>query len=416
MIGATERLTRIATYSSLKELYAKRPEALEQFLENRKDDKNWQQFYENQKGKHNVETAAALYGMTLTHGVFGKSGRGELQKGLMGSLFLPFSTYAQQMLEVLGDQLSGKQGMNGRMAGLYGISAFVMMAGMAGIPAYELYKTLYEQYQKNVNGHAVDLEMQLKEAGMPRWLQYGVLSSTLGVDVSKRLGENVIGEHLLVGAIKGDFKASELGGVPGRVMGNFLGEAGKMMSGDGHTDVMDVLSTLMPGGFQNITKAASLAFNPEQAVQTKSGQLAMDPKNVDMGDVAAQALGFTPLGLAEGRKSVYWDSLAKQEWNQWRSRLAEGTANAQYMIHTGARNGDSDMVREGQDLKRQLHKQMVENARNNKIPLDGSFWTSFNTAVQDRLWKKMHPGKIRKPSKGEQEHLDVLTTDKNGNY
>ena len=416
MIGATERLTRISTYSSLKQLYKSQPEALAQFMENRKRDQNWQQFWENQKGKHDLETAAALYGMTLTHGVFGKSGRGELQRGLMGSLFLPFSTYAQQMLEVMGDQLSGQQGINGRMAGLYGMGAFVMMAGMAGIPAYELYKTLYEQYQKNVNGRSVDLEMQLKEAGMPQWLQYGLLSSTFGVDVSKRLGQNVIGEQLLVGALKGDFKASDLGGVPGRVMGNTLGEAAKMLSGDGHTDVMDVISALMPGGLQNVTKAANLAVNPEQAVQTKSGQLAMNPKDVGVGDILGQAAGFTPLALSEGRKAIYWDSLARQEWNQWRSRLAEGTANAQFMIHTGNKNGDLEMVREGQELKRQLHKQMVQNARNNKIPLDGNFWTSFNTAVQDRLWKKTNPGKIRKPTKGEKEHLNVLTTDKNGNY
>jgi hypothetical protein len=199
-------------------------------------------------------------------------------------------------------------------------------------------------------------------------------------------------------------------------MGNTLSEAAKMLSGDGHTDVMDVLSALMPGGLQNVTKAANLATNPEQAVQTASGQLAMNPKDVGVGDVVAQAAGFTPLALSEGRKSIYWDSLAKQEWNQWRSRLAEGTANAQFMIRTGISNGDSDMVREGQELKRQLHKQMVQNARSNKIPLDGNFWTSFNSAVQDRLWKKTHPGKIRKPTKGEQQHLNVLTTDKNGNY
>jgi hypothetical protein len=55
-----------------------------------------------------------------------------------------------------------------------------------------------------------------------------------------------------------------------------------------------------------------------------------------------------------------------------------------------------------------MQRALMKHAKDNKIVLNTKFWQGFNRNVQDRLWQKMNPGKIRKPTEGEIRHIESL--------
>lgn len=411
MIAPVERFTRIATYNLYKRLFDENPEALQRALKYRADDNNWQAYWKINQGKHDLPTAMALYSMIEPHAVYGKEARGTMQKGVAGAVFFPFTSYAMQMLEVLGEQLTMKYGMPGLYTGLWSMTTFMAMAGMAGIPGYELLKTLYEQYERTVNGRTVDAEMEMKEAGIPLWARKGLISTATGYDVSARLGQDIIGQNILLGLMKGELKTGELGGVPGRTLQNLLASAGEALSPTSTKSPMELVAPLLPAGLSNMAKAYTLATEPEKSLQTKTGKMLGDPSEVGAPDVIRQGLGFASTKLGEERQQLFWQQRANQEFNLYKTRLAEGVANAKYKIIQGSRQGDQDMVKEGRAQLEALRKQLVSYTKENNIPRDPAFWSSFNKNWQERLTQKMNPGRIRKPTLGERKHYDALTRD-----
>lgn len=306
-----------------KRLFKEDPRALEKFLKQREKDYNWQEFWKLRKGDFDLETAAGLYNMMETHAVFGKPSRGPTQRGLAGSLFFPFMTYGQQVLEVLGEQLTMQRGLPGLYAGLWTMGSYLALAGVAGIPGYDLWKTMYEEYQKRVNNHLVDLEMQMKESDIPLWARKGLLSSATGVDLSQRLGQDIVAQQLLSGIVKGEFKLNEIGGVPGRTAVNLLNSAAEALNPASTKSPMELITPIMPGVVQDVAKAYTLATEPEKAMKTTSGKIMSDPDEVSGFDVGTQLLGATPLAKTEARERIYFQQRANQEFNNWKSRLSE---------------------------------------------------------------------------------------------
>lgn len=410
-IAPMERVTRISSFTFFHKALKENPANMERFIKAHEKDFNWQQFYENYKEIYDNETIAALYKMQETHAVFGKTARGTLQKGLGGSLFFPFSSYGQQMLEVMADQFMGHRGTAGRMAGLWSTTAFVAMAGLAGIPAYELLKTLYETYEEKANGRIADAEMDMKEAGIPDWLRKGVLSSATGLSLSHRLGQTLVGESLLQGLIQGEVKVGDLGGVPGRIMQNTITAAGALMDESDNRDVVQKLIPIMPTAAANLAKAYELTVHPENQLRTSKGKAFASPEDVGFNEIGATAMGFTPQKFEDARQKLHWQQQANVEFNQARSRFAESVAQALYQREVAIKNGDPEGASQALLQRNQLQKTMLEFMRENQIPANGDFWRSFNRNVRDRLMSKRFPGKILKPTRGELRHLDVLKED-----
>jgi hypothetical protein len=313
------------------------------------------------------------------------------------------------MVEMQFKQLTLDRGVPGLMAGLHSIVTFGLMAGMAGIPAYEVLKTIYEQYEQRVNGRTVDAELQLKELGIPEWVRKGPLSVLTGADVSKRLGQGLIGEQLMVDVLKGTIKVGDIGGVPGRTLQNTIDAASEVLGGSSSKNVLELVAPVLPTAFGNLAKAADLEYNPESALRTKQGNMLRDPKDIGTADVVRQGLGFS--NLANAREKLYQRQRANQEFNMWKTRLAEGVAHGSYLMWQGQRSGDQDMIEAGRKQRTKLRDQMLSYTKANDIHLDTKFWTSFNASVAERERQKRNPGKIIKPTSGEKRHLEALTTD-----
>lgn len=407
-IQPAERVTRIATFDFFHTMFKDRPETLKQALKQREKDYNWQEFWRNHSERMSLEDAMSVYSMLETHGVYGKEGRGSLQRGLGGSLLFPFTTYAQQMMEVLGAQLTGQRGLPGLYAGLWTMGTYLGLAGAAGIPAYDLWKTLYEQYQSRVNNRTVDAEMEMKEAGVPHWMRKGLLSTATGLDLSSRVGQEVVAQNILEGIAKGEFKLNEVGGVPGRTLQALFNASAEGLNPSNTKSPMDLVAPILPGVVQDVYKGYKMLADPEDALKTTSGKITGDPSELGLGDALTRAAGFGSLADTEAKEKIFWQQRANQEFNQAKSRFAEGVATARYKMALGARNDDSDLQQEGADLLREMQREMMGYAKENKIVLDGKFWKSFSRNVHDRVWQKMNPGKIRKPTEGEKRHIGAL--------
>jgi hypothetical protein len=402
-ISAAENFTRKTTFMSYRRMFDENPEITRKALKDLESEYDWQYFWDNNKDKMRVEQALAMYKMRLVHAEFGKIGRGSLQRGLPGSVFFPFMTYPQQMLELLFDQISGRKGTAGVIAGLYTTAAYVSLAGVAGIPAYDLWKSMYEEYEKRVNGRMIDLNMQMSEAGIPEWLRKGSLSTLTGVDVADRMGQDVIAQNLLIGLMKDELKFGDIGGVPGRALTDAMGALT-----DPNRSWWDKAQSVMPSTTKDALKAVQTVVDPESAYKTKSGKILKDPDDITAFDTSAKALGFTTLEQTQAREKLFYQQRANQEFNLWKSRLAESVATAEFYMHQGTINDDPEKYQYGRELRNQMTKELREFAKANDIKLDSKFWRGFRNSVQERLWQKKHPGKIKKPTAQERRYPNTL--------
>jgi hypothetical protein len=99
---------------------------------------------------------------------------------------------------------------------------------------------------------------------------------------------------------------------------------------------------------------------------------------------------------------------ANQEFTGWKSRLAESIASAEYLMHLGSKLGDDEKYQEGKRARAEITKELRDYARANDIKLNADFWRGIRTSVQNRLWQKKNPGKIRKPTQQERKYLDII--------
>lgn len=80
-------------------------------------------------------------------------------------------------------------------------------------------------------------------------------------------------------------------------------------------------------------------------------------------------------------------------------------------MELGRKHGDPDKTKEGSEQLKQMQSELVRFAKENHIVLDNAFWRSFNGNVKSRLFQKLNPGKIRKPTEGERRHMDSILED-----
>jgi hypothetical protein len=410
-VSTVENFTRKSTFLSYRSMFEENPDITRRAMKDLKDDYDWQYFWKHNENIMNVEDALSVYHMLKAHGEFGKIGRGPMQRGLFGSMAFPFMTYPQQMMETLFDQLVGRRGGAGVAAGLYTMTAYVALSGLSGIPAYELWKTLYEEYEKRVNGRTIDLNMQLEAGGIPEVFRRGLLSSMSGLDISQRLGQDIIGQNLLIGLLKDDIKIGEVTGVPGRAFTEMFAGAGAALSNSGNKSPMEIAMPFLPAGAKDILKTAQMVTEPEAYWKTKSGKMLRDideNPEPNIAELGGQLLGFTPLEKTKARERQFMQQRANQEFTGWKSRLAESIASAEYKMHLGLRLGDNEQYNEGREMRKEVTKELREYAKANGIKLNADFWRGLRTSVQNRLYQKKNPGKIRKPTQQERKYLDII--------
>jgi len=413
-VSNTENFTRKSTFIAFRDMFKDSPEITRKAIKDLATDYDWQYFWDTNKTKMDVEDAMALYHMRLVHAEFGKTGRGPMQRGLFGTLAFPFMTYPQQMLELLFEQMTAKKGAAGVLAGLYTMGAYVAFSGLNGIPAYDLWKTLYEEYEEKVNGRMVDLNMQLEAAGMPEFLRRGALSTTFGLDMSSRLSQDIIGQNLLMGLLKDEIKIGEITGVPGRTLVEMMNGAADVLSGSSSKSALEKIQPFMPSVGKDVAKTAQMVTEPENYWKTKSGKILKDTNEDGTRpfDVLGQLTGFTPLEKTQERERLYMQQRANQEFTGWKSRLAERVATAEYLMYLGSTQDDNEKYQEGREMRADVTKDLREYAKANGIRLDSNFWRGFRSSVQERLWQKKNPGKIKKPTQQERRYQNILTRDK----
>lgn len=401
MLTNAEAITRRAAFTSFYGQLQNKT-VLDRALRQRATDNLWQGFWQkgNEKG-WSLPESLALYNMLETHGYFGKLGRGIAQKGALGSVFFPFTTYSQQMLETLGAQLSGKRGLPGALGGLWTAGSYLALAGIAGIPAWDMWKSLIETWNKKVNNVDMDTEMWLKESGVPLWARKGLLSQATGMDLSARLSQNVVASNLVAGLFKGDVKFTDLFGVPGTAASGALSGLEELFNPMGTMDsTVKAVMPALPASVQDMIKAEQMAFNPSSKIlETGTGKATAAPST---SDVLTQAAGATPLDRSLQREKIYWTQKVNSEFNQFKSRLSENLAQATFMEMNGK-------PEEGKALKDQMRKELLNYARTNNMIITPEFWSGLNKSYEQRLMQKINPGGINsKPTTAQIQHARAL--------
>ena len=183
------------------------------------------------------------------------------------------------------------------------------------------------------------------------------------------------------------------------------------MNQSDNRDILQKLIPALPSALGNLAKGYELAVNPEEQLRTSTGKVIVDPNSVQPEEILGQAMGFSPQRFQDARQQMYWQQTATNEFNQARSRFAESVAHALWLKEQASRNGDPEAAQQANAQRAEIQKTMINYMKENKIPMDGKFWSSFNNNVSQRLTQKRFPGKIIKPSKGELRHIEALTSD-----
>lgn len=302
-IHFAERFTRLSAFIAYMDAMTNAEgtvdtAAVESYITANKDNEMFNTVLKNRNLNDSADpaTAAAIAAQLVkeTHGVYDKTGRGLIQRGLAGSLFFPFMTYPLTVLEFLGN-MAIRSGPQGKATFALSMLMFFTFAGLSAIPGMESWKELYELWERfgfsgqRYGGRSIDADERMyhyftETLGMPDELAQNLIGGVLSNfnwDMHRRIGVPMPWENLLLAfANPGDsFAQTALAGVPGRAFADVS---------RGH------FQSLLPVAAQNILKATKW---PTTGIATRNDILYRQPEDVEANEVFLRAIGIQPMSV-----------------------------------------------------------------------------------------------------------------------
>lgn len=338
-IGEAEKMSRLASIiTTAKELAD--PETYRRLSDAYATDLGFIAFRDSvtgrQKGAYTEKEALAMYMMEQAHGRYGKSGRGNVQRGLSAAVFFPFSTQMLIQWELMKN-LASTKGTAGKIAGMYMLGSFMALGGLGAMPGYATLKAGYNLYDtisnsiKDVPTPAkdfdIDLRRWLSNALGPDWantIQRGPARNALGVDVSNTttlpMSFETIGSKpldVINGIMSG--KAPDLTQMVGPALSPINTVAAAIKS-------RSIIPALPPVG-RDLAEAMKgmEPNNPQGGIKTMNGTVIQPSKDNNTGEAAyttpqrlARGLGFIPTRESQ-EKDAYHEEKFVDEANKSRA-------------------------------------------------------------------------------------------------
>ena len=323
--------------------------------------------------------ALARFMTEETFGIYGKENRQWLGRGI-GALPALFMTYMTQMVGLMyrllnppvlkrkaggGFTIGVANSTKTRMQNRMGRRAFarimlmlLMTGGLVGLPGGEDAEDLYDLTKKMITGLDSDVRTEFRnmlyEAGWGPGLinaaENGLINSTLGWDVQRRVGFGVLPWSQQVRAglnmlgIPTGARAEEFLGAPGSV---YVDAArGLVEQGIREQNWGKVFQQSMPTAIRNILKAVEYSSFGNGFVSTSYGQVLTH--DIKGWEILMQSAGFAPASIARQREAIWQEGKLDKRMNLFRQRKNAQITNAYRSIILGGMKYDADMVNEGQ--------------------------------------------------------------------
>jgi hypothetical protein len=339
-------------------------------------------------------THAAMYLIDSTHGVFGKLGRGKNQQGVWGSLVFPFMQHPLMMMGLFVRMAKG--GAMSKQAAAYTILATMMLAGLYGIPGWELWKEMIEKFYKmSSGGREIDLHHELKKvladlSGSPRLaegLTEGTLR-TLGIDVGRRIGQPIFFQDALIPILQGQDSIDNFAGVTGSIIRNATGTMKQMGMGE-MGGIEGTFNMLAPIAAKNLFKASILY--PQEGIRTGSGTQIMTPEEWSPMHALLKSFGIQPSQLAREYEKRNAERLGAFGYRQGKNKLVNKIAIATAKMVEARKEGDSEnYVIYKQEVK-DLYKKLYAFSKKSGETLDGSWRSGVKRSVNNHLANAKNP-------------------------
>ena len=399
-IGLMEITTRISTALSIfrslntenkirkaKEVYSK-DERFKIWMENLPDD------FSEREG-------VSFFAVQESHAIFGKEGRGPAQRGIWGSVVFPFMSYSQQTLELLGRQ-AFKRGARGKGAAIYTLTTYLVFAGMMGIPGAELWKALYQGYQKAVHGvdkdlnHVIRKSLVLNVGVDPETALTttdGIIRTKLGIDGARRIAIPIFFQNVIIALMQGNSDISNLTG-PGVGMVGAIPKAFDGMK-KGGSPLGSFISAVAPVSFRNAWKGLVdyTGAKGYGGSSTAGGIRLNNPEDISTSDIIFRALGFTPDSEARAREALRESQLRKSGFqiglNGYRERVARLTE--ELILLQRQPSFDKNLVKELRAKQLKERQSLSVWGKTNKLFMDPAFWSGFNRSVLNRVNQRLNP-------------------------
>jgi len=291
-----EEISRIAAFMSLYETLSE-PGAIAKFEGNFVEGNPRWHTYKDLNSDVEPAVYAALYAIDETHGMFGKLGRGKNQQGWYGAMLFPFMQHPLMMMGLMNRLINGNA-VN-KQAAAYILLSTMLLAGLYGIPGWELMKETFEMLYKQTTGKDIDLHHEFKRALVvgahlkPSYAEGAVegVLKPLGIDISRRIGMPFFFQDAIIPLMQGRGGADQFAGVAGSQVRNIFTNYDKLMSGEMNMGEA-LFETLSPAAFRNMYKAA--AVWPDDGIRTAKGTQVMTPDEITPGMQMSKFMGFQP--------------------------------------------------------------------------------------------------------------------------
>lgn len=286
---------------------------------------------ERQEAMHTTEDVTpedfAANAIAETQGLYNKGNRPNWARGAVGSVVFTFKQFTIAYLEFL-KRLWG-DGMIPKKAFGVAIGMLVLAAGVGGLPFAEDLEDVIDSaghllgYATNTKAWRQELLAEYLGKDMAKFVENGLPSNLLGLDVSRRLGVgNVVpGTRLLDPAQPASQKAREIADVAGVAGGAALNLVDAIRSAAAG-DVRGVALSTAPKMVQDMYRAAEMAQTGEYR-DLKGSKVA----DASVGDAIIKGVGFQPIAVAdqqERTRMLQRDvDLVKYEQEQFNRRYAD---------------------------------------------------------------------------------------------
>ena len=411
-----EAASRITAFIAAYNLAKNDPKVLEKADLLYGDDMDYQRTME-QYGRS--PEALARFMTEETFGIYGKENRQQIGRGL-GSLPALFMTYMTQMVGLLYRLLNPPvlkrkagggftvgvanptktklQNRMGRRAFARIMLMMLVTGGVMGLPGGEDAEDLYDLTKKMITGLDSDVRTEFRNMlyeagwgpGLINAVENGLINSTLGWDVQRRVGFGVLPWSQQVRAglnmlgIPTGARAEEFLGAPGSV---YVDAArGWVEQGLREQNLGKAIQQSLPTAIRNMLKAVEYSSYGNGFASTSYGQVLT--QDIKGWEIMMQAFGFAPASIAKQREAIWQEGKLDKRMNLFRQRKNAQISNAYRSIIIGGMRYDADMVNEGQQELEDLMADIMD--YNSNKPPQLVFIPDLSRLYQEAM-KAVHP-------------------------
>lgn len=399
---------RAARMTSFRVIYdtLKNPTAYDRFLSDVKDDNLWNSFLQAEYAGVPSLEAAVAYNVLEFHGFYGKMNRPEFLNNIVGAAVFPLTSYAIHMVELISRVLikDGKISPEGVKALTYMAVAAWTLGGIQAFPGFQIIDWLVKFLSDKLGARKVDAQMLIddimKDIGFGenarQFATYGPLQMAMGLNIGARIGVNPPVTNTLLKMIDppANTTAFDYVGAPGAIAQGAVDAIKR--SGEGQPlldNAKQALVDMSPAFVKNPIKGAQVATGD---LRTASGdKIALGPGEegspLSYRDAISQALGFTPLNVAQIRRDIYEQNALLAGAGKQGTNVVRQAAKTMYDF----RSGSISQEEAAKELSKLAIKYVDEVRENSPETLPSEAMASFRTQLKEKALSEISPAMAR---------------------